>query len=257
MKRRSVIQAPFVLAALGAPSRDWLLATLEEVATDRGARQVGMRQVAGIRKMFGLFQEMDVMRGGGHARTALVEYMNSYVLPLLTKTHEPTVRRALYEAAAEQAYLVGWMAYDDGEHGLAQRYLIKALRLSEAGGDPALGAHILAGMSDQVNLLGYPREALMLARTGQKGIGTTDTSACAADLRILEARALAALGRTAEASAAIARAEDAFARVDRQDQPEWARFIDEAYLFGEAAHCFRDLDQPHHIERFASESAEA
>jgi hypothetical protein len=75
--RRNIIAAPFVVAALAAPSRDWLLATLDETASDRGPRKVGMRQVAGIRDMFGLFQEMDVMRGGGHARTALIEYMNS------------------------------------------------------------------------------------------------------------------------------------------------------------------------------------
>lgn len=124
VKRRDIVTAPFVLAALGASSRDRLLAMLDEAATERGPRQVGMRQVAGIRDMFALFQDMDVMRGGGHARTALVEYMQSYVMPLLKRDPEPVVQQALHEAAAEQSYLVGWMAYDDGEHGLAQRYLI-------------------------------------------------------------------------------------------------------------------------------------
>jgi len=164
VSRRSLVQAPFVLAALGAPSRDWLLARLAEMTTDRGPRKIGLRQVAGIREMFVLFQEMDVMRGGGHARTALVEYMNSYVFPLLKRDHDGPVQRAIQEAAAEQAYLVGWMAYDDGEHGLAQRYLIQALGLAQASGSAALGAHVLAGMSDQANLLGHPHEALMLAR---------------------------------------------------------------------------------------------
>ncbi|WP_326562048.1 hypothetical protein [Micromonospora sp. NBC_01796] len=173
MERRDIVKAPFILAALGAPSRDWLLATLEETATEQGPRQVGMRQVAGIRDMFSLFQDLDVMRGGGHARTALVEYMQSYVLPLLKREHEPAVQQALFEATAEQSYLVGWMAYDDGEHGLAQRYLIQALRLAQASNSAALGAHILAGMSDQANLLGHPREALMLARAGRRGVAET------------------------------------------------------------------------------------
>jgi hypothetical protein len=108
VKRRDIVKAPFVLAALGTPSRDWLLAMLDETATERGPRQVGMRQVSGIREMFSLFQDMDVMRGGGHARTALVEYMQSYVLPLVKRNHEPAVQRALYEAAAEQSYLAGF-----------------------------------------------------------------------------------------------------------------------------------------------------
>jgi len=93
--RRAILTAPFVLAALAAPSRDWLLATLEATSGERGPREVGMQQVAGIRDMFALFQEMDVMRGGGHARTALIEYMNSYVMPLLRKQNAPEVQHAL------------------------------------------------------------------------------------------------------------------------------------------------------------------
>ncbi|MEW2386325.1 hypothetical protein AB0873_30225 [Micromonospora sp. NPDC047707] len=256
MKRRHVIKAPFVLAALGAPSRDWLLATLDEVHTERGPRQVGMRQVAGIRDMFALFQEMDVMRGGGHARTALIEYMSSYVVPLLKRDHQRPVEQALYEAAAELAYLIGWMAYDDGEHGLAQRYLIQALHLAQASGSAALGAHVLAGMSDQANLLGHPHEALMLARAGRRGLSDTESPACTADLHILEARALATLGERAAATRAITQAETTFNRVVHENEPEWAKFIDAPYLFGEAAHCFRDLGQPDQLEQFATESAE-
>jgi hypothetical protein len=214
-----------------------------------------MRQVAGIKEMFRLFQEMDVMRGGGHGRVALVEYMNSYVLPLVHHKHSNDVQLALYEAAAEQAYLVGWMAYDDGQHGLAERYLIQSLRLAQASKNNVLGAHVLAGMSDQANLLGHPHEALMLARAGQKGITLADSPACLADLQILEARALAALGEDAAAARAVAKAEATFQHVVPEDEPEWARFIDAAYLFGEAAHCFRDIGDVAQIDRFAGESS--
>ncbi len=256
VKRRKVIAAPFVLAALATPSRDWLLASLDGTVTDRGPRRIGMQEIGGIREMFRLFQEMDVMRGGGHARIALVEYMNSYVLPLLRREHDDHVQLALYEAAAEQAYLVGWMAYDDQQHGLAQRYLIQSLRLAEASGNSALGAHVLAGMSDQANLLGHPREALMLARAGQRAITIDDSPACLADLQVLEARALAALGdHDADAARAVVRAEQTFQHVNPDNEPEWARFIDAAYLFGEAAHAFRDLGDPTQIQRFATESS--
>ncbi|MGC5022193.1 hypothetical protein [Micromonospora sp. DT47] len=79
--------------------------------------------------------------------------------------------------------------------------------------------------------------------------------ACLADLHILEARALAALGDAPAAAASVARAEEVFARVQHDDEPAWAKFIDTPYLLGEAAHCFRDLKQPAEIERFATESA--
>lgn len=243
--------APFILAALAAPSRDWLLATFEEFSTDRGPRAIGMHQVAGIRNMFSLFQEMDVMRGGGHARTALISYMNSTVIPLIRREHEPDVQAALYDAAAEQAYLIGWMAYDDGEHGLAQRYLIQALRLSQAAENPVLGAHVLAGMSDQANLLGHSYEAIALARAGLHGITPENSPACFADLSILEARALARIGDNTAATRSLTRAEQIFETVDHDAEPEWARFIDRAYFFGEAAQIFRDLKQPGEIDRFA------
>jgi len=257
LTRRGTIKVPFVLAALAAPSRDWLLSALDGITDDSGPRKVGMRQVAGIREMFALFQEMDVMRGGGHGRTALIEYMHSYVLPLTKMQHEPYVQRAVHEAAAEQTYLVGWMAYDDGQHGLAQRYLIQSLRLAEAAKNPVLGAHVLAGMSDQANLLGYPREALMLVRAGLRAITGKGSPACLADLYVLEARALAALNERRAAELAVAQAEATFQHVVAANEPEWARFIDVPYIFGEAAHCFRDIGQSNQVERFATESAAA
>ncbi|WP_030517385.1 hypothetical protein [Nocardia sp. NRRL WC-3656] len=243
--------APFILAALAAPSRDWLLASFEEVSSERGPRVIGMHQVSGIRDMFALFQEMDVMRGGGHARAALVNYMNTTVIPLIRSQHQPAVQAALYDAAAEQAYLIGWMAYDDGEHGVAQRYLIQALRLSQAAGNRVLGAHVLAGMSDQANLLGHSHEAVALARAGLHGIAPQDSAACYADLSILEARALARLGDARGTTKAVARAEANFEKIEADNEPEWARFIDRAYFYGEAAYCFRDLNQPDEIDRFA------
>jgi hypothetical protein len=40
-----------------------------------------------------------------------------------------------------------------------------------------------------------------------------------------------------------------------RNEAEWARFIDAAYVFGEAAHCFRDIGDVTQLKRFASESA--
>jgi hypothetical protein len=146
------------------------------------------------------------------------------------------------------------MAYDDGQHGLAQRYLIQSLRLADASGNRVLGAHVLAGMSDQANLLGHPREALMLARAGRQPITAQDSAACLADLYVLESRALAALKDQRAAALAVAKAEQTFQYVVPENEPEWARFIDVPYIFGEAAHTFRDLGQADQVQRFASES---
>lgn len=253
--RRGILKgALFSVAAAAGPSRDWLIATLREAAAAHGRVSVG--QVESIRRTFGAFQEMDVMRGGGFARHRLAAFLTDHVVPLL-RANDPasSVGRALFEAGAEQYYLLGWMAYDNGEHGLAQRYLIQALRLSEAARSVELGAHILAGLSDQATLTGHPDEGLQFARAGQLGLTKGNSPACLADLLALEARALAALGEAQDAERRVAESERTFAAVDHAAEPEWARFIDVAYLNGEYAHAFRDLERPDEARSFADLSA--
>ncbi|WP_427155058.1 hypothetical protein [Streptomyces sp. TRM70308] len=148
------------------------------------------------------------------------------------------------------------MAFDNGEHGTAQRYLVQALRLAEESEDVALGAHVLAGMADQATPLGNPSEGRRLAQAGRQGLGKGDSAACLADLWALEARALAVLGDKCATASAVNKSEAAYARVVREDEPEWATFIDGAYLHGEHANAFRDVDQAERSAEHARRSIE-
>jgi transcriptional regulator with XRE-family HTH domain len=253
-RRRFLTGAMFAVAASVAPSRDWLIATLETATSTRG--KVNNEQVDAIRRTFGVFQELDVMRGGGHARTQLAAYLSDTVVPLL-KTNDPETDTgaALYEAAAEQLYLLGWMAFDNGEHSVAQRYLIQSLRLAQAAGNVELGAHVLAGLSDQATLTGNPDQGVQLARAGRAGLAKGYSPACLADLHALQARAEAAMGDAKAAAQNVHLSEKAFESADPENEPEWARFIDVAYLNGEYAHTFRDLERPEEASMFARVSA--
>lgn len=257
MERRAFLKsALFAVGASITPSRDWLVATIEDATAP--TRKVSSAQVDAIRRTFGIFQEMDVMRGGGHARRQLAEYVTTVVTPLL-RENDPSAPtgRALYEAGAEQLYLLGWMAYDDGQHTLAQRYLVQALRLAQEARCPELGAHVLAGLSDQATLTGHPDDALQLARSGRAGLMRNGRSeACLADLWALQARAEAALGDATAAARSVAESERHAANIDVDNEPEWARFIDRAYLNGEYAHAFRDLGRSGETSQFAERSAE-
>jgi hypothetical protein len=181
------------------------------------------------------------------------------VTPLL-RVNDPAAStgRALYEAGAEQLYLLGWMAYDDGRHPLAQRYLVHALRLAQEARTPELGAHILAGLSDQATLTGHPDQGVQLARAGRAGLQSRRSPACRADLWALQARAEASLGdATAAATRSVLESERLATKIDPDIEPERARFIDRAYLCGEYAHTFRDLSRPAESTAFAQQSAEA
>lgn len=256
MERRHFLTgALFSVAASIAPSRDWLVATLDEATQPRG--KVSSAQVDAIRKTFGVFQELDVMRGGGHARTQLAAYLEQVVVPLLRSNDPETDSgRELYAAASEQLYLLGWMAFDNGEHAMAQRYLIQSLRLAEAAKNVELGAHVLAGLSDQATLTGHPDHGVQLARTGVAGLSRGHSPACLADLKALQARAEAAMGDAQAAARSVHQSQHAFEQADPDNEPEWARFIDAAYLNGEYAHTFRDLERPVEAATFAKLSAD-
>jgi len=255
-RRKFLTGSTFAVAAAVGPSRDWLLQTLDQ-APDPG-RKVRLEDVTAVKNMFGAFQQMDIFQGGGSGRLALAAYMNEHVFPLLRQAHSDDVRYALCEAAAEQTYLLGWMAYDNGEHGTAQRYLIQSLRLAEESRNPALGAHVLAGMADQATLLGHPEEGRKLAQAGRNALSriTPESQACLSDLWALEGRALARLGEKKAAAHAVVQSEHASSNVDQDSEPEWARFIDPAYLNGEHAMTFRDLGDNEQSAVFARRSIE-
>ncbi|MER5970924.1 transcriptional regulator [Streptomyces sp. NPDC002055] len=251
-RRKFLAAAPFAAVAGVGPSRDWLLNTLDQ-EPEPGPR-VRLEDVSAVKNMFTTFQRMDIFQGGGSGRLLLADYMNAHVYPLLRRAHSEDVRRALCEAAGEQTYLLGWMAYDNGEHSIAQRYLIQSLRLAEESRNPALGAHVLAGMADQATLLGNPGEGRRLAQAGRQGLSRTTSAACLADLWCLEARALALLGDKSAAAHAVVQSERAYERVDLADEPDWAAFIDPAYLHGEHANTFRDLGDAEAAEKHARRS---
>lgn len=240
-RRLFLTAAPFAAVASVGPSRDWLLDTLDQ-QPDPGPR-VRFEDVTAVKNMFAEFQRVDIFQGGGSGRLLLASYMNIHVYPLLQRASSDDVRRALCEAAAEQTYLLGWMAYDNGEHGTAQRYLIQSLRLAQESQNSALGAHVLAGMADQATLLGAPAEGLRIAQAGRHGL-RGGSAACLADLWALEGRAHAKLGDKTAASRAVAQSEAAAEQINHDSEPEWALFIDPAYLHGEHAVTLRDIDDP-------------
>ncbi|MEU2714695.1 regulator [Streptomyces sp. NPDC007205] len=197
-----------------------------------------------LRSVGELFRTLDDRFGGGHARQALVRYLEHECEPMLRGTYDEQTGRRLFAAAADLTRLAGWTSYDIAAHGLAQRYFVQALRLAQAAGDRAYGSYVLVTMSRQAVYLGHGREAVQLARVAQQGAGTGGPPVVQALLHASEARAHGVLGEVRACTAALVRAERALeAARPGDDAPYWARFFDEAQLADEFGHCHRDLQQ--------------
>jgi hypothetical protein len=258
----------FTPAGLVVPSRDWLIgrpddkvARAEQPARlppqgrpavprqrGQGDRGPGQRVTGGdinaLRSVGELFRTLDDMYGGGHARQALVRYLEHECEPMLRGTYGEQTGRKLFAAAADLTRLAGWTSYDIAAHGLAQRYFVQALRLAQAAGDRAYGSYVLVTMSRQAVYLGHGREAVQLARVAQQGAGTNAPPVVQALLHAAEARGHGVLGEVRNCTASLVRAERALEAARPGDEvPYWARFFDEAQLADEFGHAHRDLQQ--------------
>lgn len=216
--------------------------------TDRCQRGPGHRVTAGdiaaLRSVGELFRSLDQTYGGGHARQALVRYLEHEGEPMLRGTYGEAMGRRLFAAIADLTRLAGWTSYDIAAHGLAQRYFVQALRLAQAAGDRPYGSYVLVTMSRQAVYLGHGREAVQLARVAQQGMGGGAPPALQSLLHAVEARGHAVMGEVRACTASLARAERALETARPGDEvPYWARFFDEAQLADEFGHCHRDLQQ--------------
>ncbi|MFE1766624.1 sporulation protein [Streptomyces angustmyceticus] len=230
----------------------WLVSRPDGVPTDTSAaRRVGMREVAAIRTTTAFFMQLDFQFGGGHAHKAFRHYFREDVLPLLGAGYRAKVGEALFKAVSEMSQLLAWSAYDIGNHALADRYMLSTLRLTQVVGDRMMGARVLANMSHQANYLGQAGRALMLARASVEGGRAGSTPRAMALFSVHEARALSAAKDRRGAARAMNEAERFFERAESGGDPEWLSYMDEAELFGEFCHCFRDLGEGCEAVRFA------
>jgi hypothetical protein len=217
----------------------------QRAGTERGPGQrVTAGDIAALRSVGELFRTLDNAYGGGHARQALVRYLEHELEPMLRGTYGEQTGRRLFAAASDLTRLAGWTSYDIAAHGLAQRYFVQALRLSQAAADRAYGSYVLVTMSRQAVYLGHGREAVQLARVAQQGVGSSAPPVVQALLYAVEARGHGVLGEVRAATASLVRAERALEVARPGDEvPYWARFFDEAQLADEFGHCHRDLQQ--------------
>ncbi|MGH3343604.1 MAG: hypothetical protein ACRDPK_12155 [Carbonactinosporaceae bacterium] len=253
-RREFLLSSAFGTTALIAPSRDWLVSPPEETVGHTGGTLVGWSDVGAVRATGQLFKGLDDRFGGGHGRTAVVEYLNTDVAPLLRGSYSDEVGRGLFAAVSELTRLAGWMAYDTGLHGLAQRYFVQALRLSQSAGDRAFGGYVLATMSRQATYLGHGQEAVQLARAAQQGAYGWATPRAKAVFCAVEARGHGILGDVPACEAALRRAEGHLGAARPDDDPSWVAFFDDAQLADEFGHCYRDLHLPRQSQRYAEQS---
>ncbi|MCX5378094.1 Tat pathway signal protein [Streptomyces sp. NBC_00091] len=244
-RRQALGTAAYSLAALVLPADSWWTGMVDQGSRRRAGRAaVGQGDLDAVRDMASLFSNMDQRHGGGHARTAVAQYLTTEVSGYLNGTFaDRQVRRGMFSTAAELAYLSGWMAFDNGEHPIAQKHFTVAVKLAAEADDAPMAAHVMRAMAHQANDLGHPRSALDLASASVEGKRYTEAGLRErALLGVVHARALASTGNKKAATRALLRAEDDLAVAQPgDDEPGRVFFFQEASLAHETALALRDI----------------
>ncbi len=256
VERRDVLRyGAFSAAGYTLPALQWFTSDGDVPAAKAGRRAIGQPDVDMIREMTGTLRQLDNQYGGGRTRATVARYLSGDIAPLLHDGRfDETTGRALLSAAAETTQLAGWMAYDSGEHSVAQRYLIHALDLARAAGDHPLGAEILAAMSHQATYLGDAATAVDLARAAGRTARQAGVRVLVAEAAVMEAHAHARGGDGRACAVSLSHAEQALDRADRSRDPQWISYFDTAYMSAKFGHCFRELGQAKQAEHFAVQS---
>lgn len=240
-KATAMVQAQVSPAAWSEAALAWVARPVDR--DDRRAGKVGMGDVIRLRQTRESFAQLDNRFGGGHTRDALITYLRSDLPPLLRASATSDTRADLLSAAAEITQLAAWASYDDGHHGLAQRYFVQALGLADAADDTSVAAGVLDAMSHQATFLGRFTEAATLARAALVGSAGLDISILNAHFHLMEARALARTGDAMACDRALSRAVTEYERHAPGDGPDWVQYVDDAEVAAEFAHCQRDLER--------------
>ncbi|MFE2555558.1 tetratricopeptide repeat protein [Streptomyces sp. NPDC059352] len=158
--RRNFLAATsaYALGALNLPDPESITRRVHRAGTVR----VGAGEIAAVRQMTKGLGDAAAELGGGHARHLAVRYLVQDVGPWLNGNYTEKTGRDLFAASSQLVHLAGWMAQDEGNEGLAQRYYVHAYRLAAEAGEPELAATALRGLAVQAIDLGPKFHAVAL-----------------------------------------------------------------------------------------------
>ncbi|MER7044705.1 sporulation protein [Streptomyces jumonjinensis] len=237
----------FAASAFTTPVTRWLVTPADEAADHRGGKQVGRSDLDELRDAADDARRWDSKYGGGSWKANSVTVcLQERAAPLLRGSFTDAVGRDLFSVTSELSRLAGWTAFDVGQHDVAQRHFIQALRLARAGGDVQLGCYVLTTMAMQSLLRGFSSEAVDMAQAAFERAKGQAAPRVLAFTKLIEARAHARERDAKAASRALAASEDLLGQADADSglEPAWIDFYHHARLSADAAEVFRDLKKP-------------
>ncbi|GAB2790822.1 hypothetical protein [Amycolatopsis magusensis] len=239
--RRTVLGAILLTgAALGAALAPFLHPLA--VAPDRHGTAFAALELDAAEQFVSVLRTWHSTRGAV-SRPTVAAQLSTHVAWLCAAPQGTAQTLRGFRIGAELADIAATMAWDAGEHRIAQRYFVLAVQLAHAAGDNALAAVALASLARQCFDLERPADGLDVVQLAQYGTRRTATPRLRAVLATREAWAYAQQGDARAFQRAVGLAEDYHAEGARDGDATTptARSLDAAELAGVIGARYRDL----------------
>ncbi|MEV4437471.1 hypothetical protein AB0K09_00390 [Streptomyces sp. NPDC049577] len=222
-------QFAFGLAALG-------------FCTERGTpRKIGTAEVRTVRRTVRQLKQLDERMGGDNLSVDAQRALGALNRLINTARYTDTTGKHLRSAYGDLAVLTGWLSYDADRPVDAWGFYGQSLYQARMADDPEVEVHAYAQMSMAAARNGMPRDAVELARMGQRVSARHVPPRLMSLLALREACGWSRLGDKRECTAALTRAYRAFDHGPSDEDPKWIDFYSQAELDGLAATCHADL----------------
>lgn len=206
----------------------------ERMSSVLAGRRGGEPLADQIEQSIPLLQRLDDARGGGANLAYVGSQFRAVSLVLQNGGHPAKIETRLFGSLAELGQLAGWMAFDAGDHGLAQRYFFTSLRAASAAGYQSMSAHVLADLTFQAATCERTEDALHLARVAQRASAGTPATVRASVLSRV-AYGYAVAGQLADFDRMYHESHEALQQRG-ENEPEWMYYLTDNHLDTQAGY---------------------
>ncbi|MBT2387501.1 hypothetical protein [Streptomyces sp. ISL-11] len=209
---------------------------------ERGTpRKIGSPEVHTVRETVRRLKQLDEQMGGNNLCMDARRALGALNRLINTAWYTEPTGRELRSAFADLAVLTGWLSYDADRTQDAWAYYNQSLYQARMAEDIEVEVHAYAQMSMAAARKGMPRDAVDLARMGQRAGRRHVPPRLVSLFALREACGWSRLGDAKACRAALSRAYEAFDKGPSDDDPPWIDFYSPAELDGLAATCHADL----------------
>ncbi|MGH3867481.1 MAG: helix-turn-helix transcriptional regulator [Pseudonocardiaceae bacterium] len=239
--RRDALQQLTIMSGtvLVQPVRRWLAQAFAAVPLV-SPESVSSDALDALERAVMIFRQWDSAGMGGLHRKAVVGQLNA-LAETLRESHNPVVRQRLFQITADLAQLAGWMAYEQGLPGVAQRYYLLGLSACHEARSPVLGAKILGDMAWLSTQYRHYEDSFDLVRTALYILPRHDSGLVRTELLEVESETHVRLGNQAAATRAADACVEAWQDAQGEPVPSWLHYMNQAEADCLAANAYIEL----------------